>query len=140
MDLGNLKLFQIAQERMDWLAQRQKVLSQNIANANTPGYAARDLVPIDFKSELSRSLSRERQKIEAARTDPRHLAGRLPKAGPYRVATEKRPFEYTLDANGVDIEEQMEKSARTKIDYDIATNLMKKNLSLIKTALGRSGD
>ncbi len=139
MDLQNLTFFQVAQERMDWLAQRQKVVSQNLANANTPGYAARDLKEIDFKDTLSRSLSKDTQSVAVARTDPKHLTGSLPKSGPYRVETERRPFEYTLDKNGVDLEEQMEKAASNRAQYELATNLVQKNISLIRTALGRGG-
>lgn len=138
MDLQKLSFFQIAQERMDWLAQRQKVVSQNLANANTPGYEARDVKELDFKSALSRTLARETQSIPAARTDPAHLTGSLPQAGPYRVETVRRPFEYTLDKNGVDVEEQMEKAASNRSAYELASNLVLKNLSMIRTAIGRT--
>lgn len=37
MDLGNLKVFRMAMTQMDWAAQRQKVLAQNVSNADTPG-------------------------------------------------------------------------------------------------------
>ena len=37
-------------ERMSWLNARQDVLSQNVANADTPGYTARDLKPLDFET------------------------------------------------------------------------------------------
>lgn len=138
MDLQKLSFFQIAQERMDWLAQRQKVVSQNLANANTPGYQAKDIKEIDFKSALSRTLAQETQSIPATRTDPAHLTGSLPQAGPYRTETSRRPFEYTLDKNGVDVEEQMEKAASNRSAYELASNLVLKNLNLIRTAIGRT--
>ncbi|MGE4529558.1 MAG: flagellar basal body rod protein FlgB [Rhodospirillaceae bacterium] len=139
MDLQNLTFFQMAQERMDWLAQRQKVVSQNLANANTPGYAAKDLKEIDFKDTLSRTLAKDTQSVAVTRTDPKHLSGTLPKSGPYRVETVRRPYEYTLDKNGVDVEEQMAKAASNRTQYEIASNLFSKNISMIKTALGRGG-
>jgi flagellar basal-body rod protein FlgB len=43
MDPGDTSLFSLITKRMSWLSQRQKVLAQNIANADTPGYAPRDL-------------------------------------------------------------------------------------------------
>ncbi|WP_337996018.1 flagellar basal body rod protein FlgB [Oleispirillum naphthae] len=139
MDLQNLTFFQMAQERMDWLAQRQKVVSQNLANANTPGYAAKDLKEIDFKDALSRTLAKDSQSVAVARTDPKHLSGSLPKSGPYRVETVRRPYEYTLDKNGVDVEEQMAKAANNRTQYEVAANLFSKNINMIKTALGRGG-
>ena len=41
-------LFNAMQGKLDYLKQRQKVLSKNIANADTPGYKAQDIEPIDF--------------------------------------------------------------------------------------------
>ncbi len=139
MDLQNLMFFQIAQERMDWLAQRQKVVSQNLANANTPGYAAKDVKPIDFKSTLSRTLAKDSQSVAVVRADPKHLSGSQPTGGPYRVETVRRPYEYTLDKNGVDVEEQMQKAASNRMQYELASNLVMKNIALIRTALGRGG-
>ena len=139
MDLQNLTFFQIAQERMDWLAQRQKVVSHNLANANTPGYAAKDVKPIDFKSTLSRTLAKDSQSVAVVRTDPKHLSGSQPTGGPYRVETVHRPYEYTLDKNGVDVEEQMQKAASNRMQYELASNLVMINIALIRTALGRGG-
>ncbi len=139
MDLQKLTFFQVAQQRMDWLAQRQKVVAENLANANTPGYVAKDLKPVDFQNELSRSLARETQAVPATRTDPAHLTGTLPQAGPYRSEATRRPFEYTLDKNGVDVEQQMEIAAGNRSQYELTSNLVMKNLGMIRTALGRSG-
>ncbi len=57
MDLGDLTLFKMAMTQMDWVAQRQQVLSQNIANADTLGYQARDVKEPDFKSVLMRDTA-----------------------------------------------------------------------------------
>jgi flagellar basal-body rod protein FlgB len=138
MDLKNLTLFQVAQQRMDWLAQRQKVVSQNIANANTPGYKAKDLKPVDFRDTLSRALAKDTQSVPVTRTNAKHLAGSLPETGPYRTETQRRPYEFTLDKNGVDIDEQMQKASSNRSQYKLASNLVSKNLSMIRTALGRS--
>ena len=61
--LEDLKLFAMAQKTMDWLAKRQEVLAQNIANANTPKYQPSDLAPLDFKN----LLEPERQPVRAFR-------------------------------------------------------------------------
>ena len=45
----------MANQRMDWLATRQKVLSENIANASTPDYKAKDIKDIDFSKELAKT-------------------------------------------------------------------------------------
>jgi len=137
MDLQNLTLFKVAQERMDWLAQRQKVVSQNIANANTPGYKAKDLKPVDFRETLSRALAKQTQQIPMTRTDPKHIQSSLPANGPYRSETTRRPYEFTLDKNGVDIEEQMAKAANNRSQYALAASLVSKNLGMMRTVLGK---
>ena len=67
MDLFQLKLFQRMSERMGWLGARQEVLAQNIANADTPGYRARDIE--DFGTVVEEgSLAFQRRQ-----TRPGHL-------------------------------------------------------------------
>ena len=53
MDLPDVPLMAMLRERMNWLHQRQDVLSENVANADTPNYVARDLKPLDFEQTLS---------------------------------------------------------------------------------------
>ena len=73
--------------KMSWLEARQDVLSQNVANADTPGYAARDLKPMDFASLLKKANGA----VPASGlmvTDPRHIAVTplvLPFSPPKRV-------------------------------------------------------
>lgn len=47
MNLQNMSFFKLASDRLDWLTARQKVLSQNIANADTPGQRAQDVAPFE---------------------------------------------------------------------------------------------
>ena len=50
MNLGNLNVFSAATVKMGWLNQRQTVLAQNIANADTPNYRAKDLKAPTFSN------------------------------------------------------------------------------------------
>ncbi|RYF10860.1 MAG: hypothetical protein EOO77_20625, partial [Oxalobacteraceae bacterium] len=45
MDPTDIGLFRLAEKRLNWVEQRQQVLAQNIANANTPNFKARDVSP-----------------------------------------------------------------------------------------------
>ncbi len=58
MNLPEIPLLSMLKTRMTWLNQRQDVLSQNVANADTPGYAAHDLKPVDFSQELLRDTAK----------------------------------------------------------------------------------
>ena len=51
MNLPDIPLLSMLRTRMSWLNQRQDVLTQNVANADTPGYKSQD---IDFQQELQR--------------------------------------------------------------------------------------
>ncbi len=61
------------QEALNLRAQRQEVLAANIANADTPGYQARDL---DFASELKKIMVRgrnEAQGVSLTLTSTQHI-------------------------------------------------------------------
>ena len=133
MDLRNLTLFDMTKTKMDWLAQRQKILAQNIANANTPNYKARDLRELDFNREIERVMN---PTVEPVRTNPAHHSGTLPERGPFRDDTPK-VFEESIDGNRVVLEEQMQMVGSNKGQYTLALNLFKKNVSMLKTALGK---
>ena len=129
MDLGAFDLFKGIAAKMSWLTQRQNVIAQNIANADTPEYQAKDLVPLDFKNTLA-------QKLAPQLTNPLHLAS-MHSAGPAREGAEKKPYEVTPSGNSVSIEEQMQKASATGIDFQMITTLYQKNIGLIRTALDR---
>lgn len=134
MDLSNLKLFQMASKRMDWLSKRQQVLSQNIANSDTPGYGPKDLKPLKFQEMLRPQLKRSTlQKtssmhIEAMRKDPK-----------YRNDSKKDVYETAPGGNSVILEEQLTKVSETQANHRLASNIYSKQLAMIKIALGRPG-
>ena len=45
MHMADIPLLSMLKDRMSWLSARQSVLSQNVANADSPGYTAHDLKP-----------------------------------------------------------------------------------------------
>lgn len=134
MDLTNLKIFQMASKRMDWLSKRQQVLSQNIANSDTPGYGPKDLKQLKFNDLLRPQLKRSTlQKtssmhIEAMRKDPK-----------YRNDSKKDTYETAPAGNSVILEEQLTKVSETQANHRLASNIYTKQLAMIKLALGRPG-
>jgi flagellar basal-body rod protein FlgB len=133
MDLSNLALFKTIGKKMGWLTQRENVIAQNIANADTPGFRALDIAPMSFKETLG-------QKLQPATTSEKHLvAASSGKPGDAKVAAEKKPWEVSPSNNGVVVEEQMMKSANTAQDYQLMLNLYRKNVTMLRTALGRGG-
>lgn len=129
----DLTLFAMAQKSMDWLTRRQEVLAENVANANTANYQAKDLAPLSFKNLLQQDTT-----VRAATTNPMHVS---PPVEPvkFETLTERRPEESKPDGNSVLLEEQMQKIGDVKGNYDLAINLFNKHLSMLKTAIGKGG-
>jgi flagellar basal-body rod protein FlgB len=132
MDFSKIPLFSAMTRRMTWLGQRQQVLAQNIANADTIGYTAQDLKEPAFNDVL-RGV---RSGVTLATTAPRHIGG----AGAGAPVVERAPdTERTTTGNSVVLEDQMMKVSKTAMDFQLTTNLYRKHLAMIKTALGRNG-
>ena len=134
MDLNNLGLFKLMSRKMGWLTQRQEVLAQNIANADTPEYKGRDLKPFTFRDALSDS-----RRLTPVATSASHLKGTVPAGGMDKEQRVRNPYETAPDGNNVVLEEQMLKMSTTGMDYQTITNLYKKQVGLIRTAIGRGG-
>ncbi|MBR1777698.1 MAG: flagellar biosynthesis protein FlgB [Alphaproteobacteria bacterium] len=146
MDLQNLTLYQMSGEKMRWLAQRQTVLAHNIANGDTPNFMPSDIEPLTFKEFVGESKhvpmmrtnpahrTRGSGETKIAKTNVNHLS---PIAdGKARVREGRRPFETSIDKNGVILEEQMAKVDETRTQHEQVTALFKKNAALLGTALG----
>ena len=124
--------------KMDYLDKRQQVLSQNIANADTPGYQSKDLTKVDFGAVLKNINNNGKMTVQIETTNAKHLPG--PDA--IRNAKDNKDrltYEVAPDKNGVILEEQMVKATQTQMDYTLITNLMSKNASMYRIALGQQG-
>lgn len=135
MDLFNLAIFRMARVKMEWVGQRQEVLAENIANADTPNYKASDITPLDFKAMAEQATTPQ---TTMTVTDPAHMQPALV-AGPFDTETTSHPYETKLDGNPVTIEDQMQKMSDDRLQYTFALNLFHKNLALLKEAAGGSG-
>ena len=134
MDLSKIPVFGAITKRMYWLHQRQKVLAENIANANTPGYTPRDLKELDFQDVLRRS-----SKMKMASTSPAHISPRTPSNNMgFKVENQRNTYETSPNGNQVSLEEQMLKVTETRMDYELMTNLYRKHMSMSRTTLRRS--
>jgi flagellar basal-body rod protein FlgB len=140
MDLKNISLFKTLDQKMSWLNERQKVLAQNIANANTPGYVSQDLKKVSFQSHLNNSSetgngpSRTVMKVN----QPGHMSGLGGSSTTFEIRQEQSEFlETTPDGNTVDLERELSKMAEVQMEYTLATNLYKKHIGMMKSALGR---
>ena len=136
MDLDNLKLFKMATTRMDWASQRQKLLSQNIANSDTPSFKPKDLKQLDFAQILR---GQTQAPVQVSRTDPNHLKGTIPEQEKFRDISQNKTFEESPDGNKVVVEEQMQKVDDTRASYDTAVTIIQANLKMLSMAIKVSG-
>ena len=131
MDLPDVPLLAMLRERMNWLHQRQDVLSENVANADTPGYVARDLKPLDFEQVLSN----EKNGASLVTTNARHIA--LTPSHLSQFEDHESPDqESSPNGNSVALEAEMVKVSETQSEFQAAANLYSKALTLMKTAIG----
>ena len=130
MDLSKQTLFRIMQDRLGYLGQRQRVLAENIANADTPNFQARDMAPVNFLQ----ALERQQHQLQPAATAVGHLPPIHP-VSDFKIEGEKRPYETKPDKNGVVLEEQMVKLSDTQLAYQTTTSLYKKYTDMIKLVL-----
>src|SRR5262249_21353878 len=72
MDLSKMPLFSLVAQRLGWLSERQRVLAENVANADTPGYRAHDLAPLSFKDMVDNAPA---SGLSPTQTNPQHLSG-----------------------------------------------------------------
>lgn len=133
MDFDKITLFGAMKKRVAWLTQRQEVISQNIANADSPGYRAKDIKAFGFKKELSQKTGQ----ISMVRTRGDHLGGQVRSVRDFRVAEEKKPYETSPSDNSVILEEQMMKLGETGVNHRLTTELYKKHMEMFRTAIGR---
>jgi flagellar basal-body rod protein FlgB len=135
MPLGQVPLFKLMSARLAWLGEREVVLGQNLANADTPGYRPRDLRPADF-ARLAEGASGPARRVEIARTDAAHIGV----GSRVRIGLDSRPaesvYETTPNGNAVILEEQMAKVGQTALDHQLTSNLYRKYLGMIRLALG----
>jgi flagellar basal-body rod protein FlgB len=129
MQIGGLSLFQALTEKMRWHQERQGVLAENIANADTPGFVERDLKAFSFGEEMKSAAT-----MTTSVTSPTHISA---SSGGGAFGTASAPFEITPSGNGVTLEDEMMKVSSNDMDYQAVTALYTRSIRILKVALGR---
>jgi len=135
MDFAHLPLFAMLSDRLSWLTDRQKVLAQNIANVDTPGYQAHDLKKLSFDQMVKGSSS----SLPMMQTDGKDISTRTSSGvGPNDVIKPK-PLETTLSGNSVTLDAQLMNLQETAGWHTLALNLYHDQLAMFRTVLGNGG-
>ena len=131
MALADIPLLTAFAEKMRWHQARQGVLSENVANAETPGFRGRDLKQFSFEQHL-----RAGGQLATTATSAGHIVASTRSASEI-VGGKSVTFEITPSGNGVTLEDEMMKVAANQMDYQTVTALYSRSIRIIKTALGR---
>jgi flagellar basal-body rod protein FlgB len=145
MSTQDLTIMKALVQKMGWLEQNQKVIAQNIANADTPGYRPNEMVALDFKKELggladgNLSLSPangvSRPALALTRAGHMTIDGTSSGADNLKSEQQKKTYEVAPAGNAVDLEEQLLKTSENYADHRFITNLYQKNVDMLNLAL-----
>lgn len=123
-------------DAMRHLTQRQQVIAQNIANADTPGYKARELQAPDF-SALVESSGQVRRPTVQISSGMAALGAKGPSAG--GMVLDRNTGETKPDGNNVTLEDQLLKVGQVQADFATLSNLYSKQMGMFQKALGNKG-
>ncbi|MFB3901838.1 MAG: flagellar basal body rod protein FlgB [Acidobacteriota bacterium] len=112
---------------LDYAARKQEAISSNLANAETPGYQAKDVRFEEF-------LREEAASAQLTRTKPRHLPGRPRLARSAAVET-RAGDSLGNDANDVDLDQEMTALAQNVVRFSIAARLLQMKGQLLKSSI-----
>ena len=131
MNPDDMGILGTLREVMSYHNSRQRVLAENVANANTPGFTPSDI----SRSEFERVLNGQRsaQGFQMSTTEPGHIKIRTAGDMTFK-ASESPDSETTVNGNSVVIEEQMVRASDNRIKYETALALYQKSLGLIRMA------
>ena len=132
MGFFEFPLTQMIDEKLRYHSQRMPVLAQNVANADTPGYKAKDVQAPDFKKMVEAN-----QRFAIAHTSPLHLSSSTMLSPALAVVLQEAAYETNPNGNNVSIEEQIQKVSMNASEYQLALNLHESVDKMFNIAIGK---
>ena len=127
-------VFELLAQRLDWLGQRQGVIAQNLANADTANYRPKDISENDFRRALKGVTQ---SALQPRQTRPGHMVPGGPAgAGGLRAKQEATIYEESPSGNAVVLENELVKMGQTQAQHELVVALYKKYMTIMKTAVG----
>ncbi|UWQ04891.1 FlgB family protein [Aliiroseovarius crassostreae] len=122
-----LEIFRISQGLAQHAAARQSTIAQNVANADTPGYRARDLVSFAETYDAPNGAEMRHSRAKHTLTASDHL-GQTPKSV-------LRDGPTSPNGNSVSLETELMASASAKRDHDLALAVYKSSMNIMRAAV-----
>ncbi|QIG79693.1 flagellar biosynthesis protein FlgB [Stakelama tenebrarum] len=123
---------------MHYLAERQRVVAENIAHGETPGYKSRDVARPSFGALVDGGPGTVATPQVQLTQGMRSLGAVLP-AGAGNVILDTDIVETKPDGNNVTVEDQLMKMGEIQADFTAMASLYRKQLGLLRSAIGKSG-
>jgi flagellar basal-body rod protein FlgB len=124
-------LFSEVEENMNYALERHKILSENIASQDIPGYRAKDLNKGPLAINQKNHLSLNMHTTSKLHITPKRLNNK------FRVSRDKYNTQTTFRKNNVDLSDQMVKVNQNLNEYNLSTSIYKKMHGLLKVAIGK---
>jgi len=134
MSISDLPVLSALRTKMQWHQARQRLLSENVSNSDTPNFRPRDLVEPKFGPDGGRTGATGA--LAMMRTTSGHIAPSDSVSRSFDV-NGRTGFETRPAGNAVSLEEEMMKVSANQMDYAAVTSLYSKSLHLLKTAIGK---
>lgn len=126
IDNNNITL---SQKSLDYLWEKQRIISENIANNDTPGYKAKN---ISFEDELNSNLDKFRNKKNPKKTEIRKAILES------KIRIDASEEESTrLDGNNVNLDVEQIELSRAQLQYQFQINQINDQFNRIRTAIGK---
>ena len=130
MPISDISIFSMLRTKLHWHQERQRLLAENVANADTPDFRPNDLAPLKFDAGPGGVAP-----VSLLRTRTAHLGGSN-SADTFGLQA-GGIFDVVPTGNAVSLEDEMMKIAANQMDFQAATTLYTRGLGLIKTAIGK---
>ena len=147
MNIDEIPLFSMLKSRLGYISQREKLIAANVANADTPGYAPKDLKAFTLPSGMADSGSGGAGSVammQPTMTNASHMslsgggAGGGGASSSWKAVT-GADSETTLDGNKVVLEDQMAKMTEARMGYEAAIGFYQKSLETLRMAARAPG-
>jgi flagellar basal-body rod protein FlgB len=125
--------FRFFQQSLGLRAQRQEVLSSNIANADTPNYKARDF---DFKTAMPNAMEGTKRLPDTALTltAARHIPAKAVSQGPTELLY-RLPYQPSMDGNTVDMDIERVQFADNTLHYQSTMQMLSGRIRTMMAAI-----
>ena len=135
MAIDDLPILSALRTRMQWHQERQRVLSENVSNSDTPNFKPRDLVEPKF-DPTGAAAAGSMGPLAMVHTSTGHIAPL--ESEPTFDQDRKTGFETRPTGNAVNLEDEMLKVSTNQMDYAAVTSLYTRSLHMLKTAIGKA--